>query len=60
MTNSFPYSHDDFRTDAIDVIYERAAYARRIDYRQPVPPPQPRPVMAGWLQEHLLTIGVPG
>jgi hypothetical protein len=34
---------------AIAVIYERAAYARRIDYAQPVPPPQLRPDMAAWL-----------
>jgi hypothetical protein len=34
---------------AIAVIYERAAYARRIDYGQPVPPPNLRPDMAAWL-----------
>ncbi|MDH3598984.1 MAG: DUF4058 family protein [Candidatus Tectomicrobia bacterium] len=34
---------------AIVVIYERAAYARRIDYQQPVPPPKLRPDMAAWL-----------
>jgi hypothetical protein len=34
---------------AIAVIYERAAYARRIDYAQPVPPPHLRPDMAAWL-----------
>jgi hypothetical protein len=45
---------------AIDVIYERAAYARRIDYGQPVPPPQLRPVIAAWLKEHLPTVRLPG
>jgi hypothetical protein len=34
---------------AVAVIYERAAYARRIDYDQPVPPPTLRPDMAAWL-----------
>jgi len=34
---------------AVAVIYERAAYARRIDYAQPVPPPKLRPAMAAWL-----------
>lgn len=35
--------------DAVAVVYERAAYARRIDYGQPVPPPKLRPDMAAWL-----------
>ena len=34
-------------------VYERAAYARRIDYRQPVPPPALRPGMAKWMKAHL-------
>jgi hypothetical protein len=34
---------------AVAVIYERAAYARRIDYDQPIPPPKLRPDMAAWL-----------
>lgn len=34
-------------------VYERAAYARRIDYRQPVPPPALRPAMTKWLKAHL-------
>ncbi len=34
---------------AVAVIYERAAYARRTDYGQPVPPPELRPDMALWL-----------
>ncbi len=30
-------------------VYERAAYDRRLDYGQPVPPPELRPDMAAWL-----------
>jgi hypothetical protein len=30
-------------------IYIRAAYARRIDYEQPIPPPGLRPVIRDWL-----------
>ena len=33
-------------------VYQRAAYARRIDYTLPVPPPPLRPVMQHWLAEH--------
>lgn len=36
-------------------VYERAAYARRIDYRQPVPPPELRPATARWIEKHLAT-----
>ncbi|ETW96237.1 MAG: hypothetical protein ETSY1_27405 [Candidatus Entotheonella factor] len=36
-------------SSAVSVVYERAAYARRIDYTQPVPPPKLRPDMAAWL-----------
>lgn len=32
-------------------IYERAAYTRRIDYREPVPPPRLRPAMVSWWDE---------
>ncbi|MGH2544387.1 MAG: DUF4058 family protein [Ardenticatenaceae bacterium] len=32
-------------------IYTRAVYERRIDYRQPVPPPSLRPAMRCWLEE---------
>ncbi len=32
-------------------IYRRAAYARRIDYSQPVPPPKLRPEIAAWLRQ---------
>lgn len=32
-------------------VYGRGAYARRIDYRRPLPPPQPRPVIAAWLAQ---------
>ncbi|MFN8494215.1 MAG: DUF4058 family protein [Caldilineaceae bacterium] len=38
---------------ALDHIYERARYGWRIDYRQPVPPPDLRPDMAAWLKEYL-------
>lgn len=34
---------------ALREIYQRGAYAKRIDYRQPLPPPPPRPAMAEWL-----------
>lgn len=35
--------------EAIDTVYERGAYARRIDYGHPIPPPKPRPAIAEWL-----------
>ena len=35
--------------DALSNVYARAVYARRIDYSQPVPPPELRPAMAAWL-----------
>ena len=34
----------------IRIVYQRAAYARRVDYRQPVPPPALRPAMQRWLE----------
>lgn len=37
----------------IRAVYERAAYTRRIDYRQPVPPPALRPAMMEWLAASL-------
>lgn len=37
--------------ETVQAVYERAAYTRRIDYRQPVPPPALRPAMADWLQD---------
>ncbi len=40
---------------AIPTVYTRAAYARRIDYRQPVPDPALRPAMAAWWQSHTAT-----
>lgn len=40
----------------VRTVYERAAYARRIDYRDPVPPPALRPATAKWLQAHLATV----
>ena len=36
---------------AIDVVYERARYARRINYRRPPPPPDLRPLMAEWFEQ---------
>lgn len=41
--------------DIMHQVNNRAAYARRIDYTQPVPPPALRPPMAEWLAEHLRT-----
>jgi hypothetical protein len=38
---------------AIRSVYARAGYDWRIDYRQPVPPPELRPEMAAWVGEHL-------
>lgn len=38
---------------AVRTVYERAAYERRIDYQQPVPPPTLRPAIAKWMQAHL-------
>ena len=35
-------------------VYQRAAYARRIDYTLPVPPPPLRPEMQRWWVEHLV------
>ncbi|MCB0088553.1 MAG: DUF4058 family protein [Caldilineaceae bacterium] len=37
----------------VRAIYEHAAYERRIDYWQPVPPPALRPPMAEWVEAHL-------
>ncbi len=34
-------------------VYQRAAYARRIDYTMPVPPPPLRPDMQRWWAAHL-------
>jgi hypothetical protein len=34
-------------------VYQRAAYARRLDYTVPVPPPPLRPAMQHWLAAHL-------
>lgn len=36
---------------AMDAVYERAAYTRRINYDKPVPPPELRPAMAEWLRQ---------
>ena len=37
---------------ALDNVYERAVYARRIKYNTPLPPPKLRPAIAEWLYEH--------
>ncbi len=34
---------------ALREIYQRGAYHKRIDYRQPLPHPPPRPLIAEWL-----------
>lgn len=39
---------------ALSQIYERAHYARRINYRKAVPPPELRLAMAAWLKKHML------
>jgi len=39
---------------AVAQVYQRAAYARRIDYTLPVPPPPLRPAMQQWLIAHRL------
>lgn len=44
--------------DAICSIYSRAGYDWRINYKDPVPPPELRPAMAEWLREHLPEMGV--
>lgn len=49
---------EDVRLDlnaSVRSVYERAAYSRRIDYHQPVPPPALRPPMTKWLEAHLAT-----
>jgi hypothetical protein len=38
---------------ALKAIYARAGYDWRLDYHRPVPPPELRPEMTAWLQEHL-------
>jgi hypothetical protein len=37
---------------ALNTVYARAVYARRIDYRKSVPAPELRPSMAAWLVEY--------
>ena len=34
---------------ALDNVYARAVYGRRIDYSQPIPPPELRPPIVAWL-----------
>jgi hypothetical protein len=34
---------------AIEQVYHRAAYNKRIDYAKPIPLPPPRPAIAAWL-----------
>lgn len=38
--------------DIMQMVYQRGAYNRRIDYHQPVPLPRLRPAMQKWIQEH--------
>lgn len=38
----------------IQAVYQRAGYAWRIDYSQPVPPPALRPALEEWLRENPL------
>jgi hypothetical protein len=40
-------------SEVLTDVYRRAAYARRIAYTSPVPPPPLRPGMQRWLAEHL-------
>ena len=46
-------------TPAIQAIYARAGYDWRINYRQPVPPPELPAPMLKWLKEHLPQVGAP-
>lgn len=41
---------------AIQFIYDRAGYAWRINYQDPVPPPKLRTEMAAWVAQHLAPI----
>jgi hypothetical protein len=41
-------------SEVLEQVYRRAAYARRIDYALPVPPPPLRPAMQSWLAAHLV------
>lgn len=34
---------------ALELVYTRGAYARRVAYERPLPPPKPRAVIAAWL-----------
>jgi hypothetical protein len=40
-------------SEVLAQVYQRTAYARRIDYALPVPPPPLRPMMQRWLAAHL-------
>jgi Protein of unknown function (DUF4058) len=42
--------------EVVAQVYQRAAYARRIDYALPVPPPPLRPAMQRWLAAHLVPL----
>ncbi len=44
-------------TAVMQQVYERAAYSRRLDYTEPVPPPRVRPAMNSWLAERLESFG---
>lgn len=43
--------------EVMQQVYKRAAYARRLDYTQPVPPPPLRPAMEKWLVERMKSSG---
>jgi hypothetical protein len=43
---------------AIDNIYDRAAYDLRLDYNEPPPPPDLPAELAAWLDEHLQAQGL--
>ena len=43
---------------AIHEAYRRARYDLAIDYREPLPPPEPGPEDAAWLDAHLRARGL--
>jgi hypothetical protein len=45
--------------EAVKNVYTRAAYARRIDYRQPIPEPALRLPMRAWLAEAKIGVSEP-
>lgn len=53
MSSPFPGMDPYLEAPEIWRGFHRAAYARRIDYTLPVPPPPLRPAMQRWLAVHL-------